>query len=80
MSLLKQVPALRKLYEGRTRLRDLLTKLDGNDELDALLKQVVDSTESQAALRKDLEPAAPALAAPTAASPEPADAGQPSAS
>jgi type VI secretion system protein ImpB len=75
VSLLKQVPALRKLYEGRTRLRDLLTKLDGNDELDALLKRVVDSTETQAALRKDLGPASPA-----AASPEPADAGKPSAS
>jgi type VI secretion system protein ImpB len=80
VSLIKQVPALRKLYEGRTRLRDLLTKLDGNDELDALLKRVVDSTETQAALRKDLEPAASAAASPAAASPEPADAGPPSAS
>ena len=34
---LKQVPALSRLYEARQRLRDLLTKLDGNDELDALL-------------------------------------------
>jgi type VI secretion system protein ImpB len=80
VSLIKQVPALRKLYEGRTRLRDLLTKLDGNDELDALLKRVVDSTETQAALRKDLGPAASAAASPAAASPEPADAGPPSAS
>jgi type VI secretion system protein ImpB len=70
VALIKQVPALRKLYEGRTRLRDLLTKLDGNDELDALLKRVVDSTENQAALRKDLGPAAP----------ETAEAGAPSAS
>ena len=75
VSLIRQVPALRKLYEGRTRLRDLLTKLDGNDELDALLKRVVDSTETQAALRKDLGPESPA-----AASPAPAGAGQPSAS
>jgi type VI secretion system protein ImpB len=80
VSLIKQVPALRKLYEGRTRLRDLLTKLDGNDELDALLKRVVDSTETQAALRKDLGPASPTAASPAAASPEPADAGKPSAS
>ena len=74
VSLIRQVPALRKLYEGRTRLRDLLTKLDGNDELDALLKRVVDSTETQAALRKDLGPAA------AAATPEAADAAPPSAS
>jgi type VI secretion system protein ImpB len=80
VSLIRQVPALRKLYEGRTRLRDLLTKLDGNDELDALLKRVVDSTETQAALRKDLGPESPAAASPAAASPAPAGAGQPSAS
>lgn len=79
VALLKQVPALRKLYEGRTRLRDLLTKLDGNDELDALLKRVVDSTETQEALRKDLGPAA-AAASPAAAAPEPADAAPPAAS
>jgi type VI secretion system protein ImpB len=80
VSLIKQVPALRKLFEGRKRLRDLLTKLDGNDELDALLKRVVDSTETQAALRQDLGPASPDAASPAAASAEPADTSQPSAS
>lgn len=51
VSVIKQIPALRKLYEGRQRLRDLLTKLDGNDELDALLRQVIENTADQAALR-----------------------------
>ncbi|MBK8174254.1 MAG: type VI secretion system contractile sheath small subunit [Rhodospirillales bacterium] len=55
-NLVNQVPALRKLYEGRQRLRDLLTKLDGNDELDALLRQVVENTESQSALREQVGP------------------------
>ena len=55
---LKQVPALNRLYEARQRLRDLLTKLDGNDELDALLREVVENTEAQGKLREQL--AAPA--------------------
>jgi type VI secretion system protein ImpB len=54
VEIINQIPALKKLYDGRQRLRDLLTKLDGNDNLDALLKDVISSTESQAALKKDL--------------------------
>jgi type VI secretion system protein ImpB len=54
VELIRQVPALKKLYDGRQRLRDLLTKLDGNDDLDALLKDVISNTESQATLKKDL--------------------------
>jgi len=56
VQLIKQIEPLRKLFEGRQRLRDLLTKLDGNDDLDALLKDVIQNTESQAALKKDLSP------------------------
>jgi type VI secretion system protein ImpB len=36
---------LRRLFEARQRLVDLLTKLDGNDQLDALLQEVVASTD-----------------------------------
>ncbi len=46
VNVLKQIEPLRKLFEARQRLSDLLTKLDGNDELDNLLKDVVASTES----------------------------------
>lgn len=46
VAVLKQVPPLKKLYDARQRLSDLLTKLDGNDELDQLLQDVVASTES----------------------------------
>lgn len=60
VNVVKQVPALKKLYEGRQRLRDLLTKLDGNDNLDALLKDVIQNTESQATLKKDLGDQKPA--------------------
>lgn len=48
---LKQVPALAKLFEARQKLSDLLTKLDGNDDLDGLLSDVVGSTEKQEELR-----------------------------
>jgi type VI secretion system protein ImpB len=75
-NLVEQVSALRKLYEGRQRLRDLLTKLDGNDELDALLRQVVENTETQGELREQVgaagDGAASDAAAPaTPASPDP---------
>ncbi|HWS55033.1 MAG TPA: type VI secretion system contractile sheath small subunit [Pyrinomonadaceae bacterium] len=45
INVLKQVEPLAKLFEARTRLADLLTKLDGNDALDALLQDVVKNTE-----------------------------------
>lgn len=46
VSVLKQVEPLRKLYDARLKLSDLLTKLDGNDELEGLLKDVVVNTEN----------------------------------
>lgn len=47
----RQVEPLAKLFEARQRLRDLLTKLDGNDRLDALLIDIVANTERKDALR-----------------------------
>lgn len=44
-AIVRQVPRLTKLLEARQQLRDLLAKLDGNDELDSLLENVVKSTE-----------------------------------
>ncbi|MFM2042412.1 MAG: hypothetical protein RLY86_988 [Pseudomonadota bacterium] len=58
VEVMERVPAMKKLLDARKRLRDLLTKLDGNDSLDALLNQVVKSTEEQAELKKLLEPKA----------------------
>ncbi len=46
VSVVKQVAPLKKLYDARQRLSDLLTKLDGNDDLDKLLQDVVASTET----------------------------------
>jgi type VI secretion system protein ImpB len=40
VSIIRQVESLRKLFEARQRLSDLLAKLDGNDTLDSLLREV----------------------------------------
>ncbi len=45
-NLVHQVPALKKLFEARGRLSDLLAKLDGNDELDSRLQEIVANTEA----------------------------------
>ena len=50
-SIVAQVPRLTKLLEARQQLRDLLGKLDGNDELDALLENIVQNTEELKALK-----------------------------
>lgn len=46
LNIVKQVEPLRKLFEARQRLADLITKLDGNDDLDRLLQEVVINTEN----------------------------------
>ena len=51
VAVLKQIKPLNKLYDARQRLSDLLTKLDGNDELDTLLQDVLQSTENMEELK-----------------------------
>jgi len=46
VNVLKQVEPLSKLFEARGRLTDLIGKLDGNDDLDKLLQNIVANTES----------------------------------
>ncbi len=45
VSIVRQVDALRKLFESRQKLNDLLAKLDGNDTLDGMLQQAVASPD-----------------------------------
>ena len=45
-NVVQQVEPLRKLVEARTKLSELLNKLDGNDKLDELLQNVISSTET----------------------------------
>ena len=51
VEVVKQIEPLRKLFDARQRLMDLLAKLDGNDKLDALLQDVINNPESQKALK-----------------------------
>ncbi len=50
-AIVKQVPRLARLLEARQQLRDLLAKLDGNDELDALLESIVNNSEELRSLK-----------------------------
>lgn len=50
-AIVQQVPRLAKLLEARQQLRDLLAKLDGNDELDGLLENIIQNTEELTILR-----------------------------
>ena len=67
-SIVKQVPRLAKLLEARQQLRDLLAKLDGNDELDSMLERIVQNSEEL----KKVQSQAHASDAPAAASAAPA--------
>jgi len=51
---LEQVPSLKRLYEARKRLAELLTKLDGNDDLDRLLQKVIHNTYEELEEIKEL--------------------------
>lgn len=64
-SIVKQVPRLAKLLEVRQQLRDLLGKLDGNDELDALLENIIQNTQELTVLKG--QESAPASSAPAGA-------------
>ena len=66
LNVVKQIPALAKLYEARSLIKDLLTKLDGNDALDHLLQEVITNTEKRDALQKELGIAEAPAEAPSA--------------
>jgi type VI secretion system protein ImpB len=50
-AIVQQVPRLKKLLEARLELRDLLAKLDGNDDLDGLLSNVIKNTDGLKQIR-----------------------------
>ena len=54
-SIVNQIPRLARLLEARQQLRDLLGKLDGNDELDALLENILQYTEDLKQLKGSTE-------------------------
>jgi type VI secretion system protein ImpB len=50
----QQVEPLRRLVQGRQRLSDLLSKMDGNDKLGDLLQDILKNTSSQKQLGAQL--------------------------
>lgn len=50
-AIVKQVPRLARLLDARQQLRDLLAKLDGNDELDVLLESIINNSEELQSLK-----------------------------
>ena len=59
-NVVQQVEPLRKLLETRNRLRDILTKVDRSTDLEAILEQVLQSTEAQKELAAQMSANAPA--------------------
>jgi type VI secretion system protein ImpB len=59
-AIVRQVPRLDQLLQARRQLRDLLGKLDGNDELDSLLENIVLNTEELKTLKSGAIPSASA--------------------
>jgi type VI secretion system protein ImpB len=77
VNIIQQIPAMATLYETRSRLKDLLSKLDGNDDLDALLSGILSNTDAQSKMKTELNldaPAAPSASGATAAPSAAADA------
>ena len=54
VNIVGQVGPLTDLYNKRIALTDLLSKLDGNDALDAELRNIVDNPDVLAQLQKEL--------------------------
>ncbi|CAE7449204.1 tssB1 [Symbiodinium sp. KB8] len=54
INIIKQVDPMRKLYEARTKLSDLMSKLDGNDDLEGMLQDILENTEVREEVKKNL--------------------------
>jgi type VI secretion system protein ImpB len=54
-NLAKNIPALATLYNKRNNLKNLITKMDGNDPLEMILTQVMKSNDSLQKLKKELD-------------------------
>ncbi len=76
-SVINQIEPLRKLFDARKRLNDLAAKLDGNDDLDQLLTEVIENTDQREQLKAELNAngAGPAAANGGATQPDGGDSG-----
>lgn len=63
-NVVRQIPLLRALLEQRESLKNLSSRLEGNDKLDELLQQVLANSDLRASLAKELGTETPPPATP----------------
>jgi type VI secretion system protein ImpB len=56
LEVMQQVESLKKLYQVRQRLTDLLGKLDGNDALDAMLQEIAGKPDAMKQIQAATQP------------------------
>ncbi len=54
-NLAKNIPALAALYQKRNNLKNLITKMDGNDALEAILTQIMKNNDNLQKLKTEVE-------------------------
>lgn len=70
----EQVAPMRELLEMRRKLTELMSKMEGNDKLEALLADIIGDTDKASALAQEMGMAVPAAAAAASAEEAPTDA------
>ena len=55
VNIAKQVPKLNKIYTARVKLSDLVAKIEGNDPLQDLIKQVVADADLKSLLKQQVD-------------------------
>ncbi|MCR5224876.1 MAG: type VI secretion system contractile sheath large subunit [Alphaproteobacteria bacterium] len=55
VSIAQQIPKLNKIYTSRVHLNDLVVKLEGNDPLQSLVKEIVADADLRAALKLQID-------------------------
>lgn len=53
--LAKNVPSLARLFNKRTNLKNLITKMDGNDKLEMLLSQIMKNNDNLQKLKQEIQ-------------------------
>lgn|GEM_PF-188857 len=61
LALVKQNPSLKAMYDKRTALKDFLVKMDGNDPLEELVRQIVSDSKVRADLKTQVAAAIDAI-------------------
>lgn len=62
LNIIKQIPAMKSLYDTRMSLNDLMGKLDGNDSLEEMLSLVLSNKEIRDGILAELDKVDPVTA------------------